>query len=503
MSMNYRGGIVNRQILFVSLMLTVVILTGWSVFSQDSGMHIWPQFRGINGSGVANPDQSPPVKFGSAEKLFWKTPIISGVSSPCIWGDRIFLTGFDEKKQQLLILCYERSNGKLIWKRVVPTKEIERFHLTGSPADATPATDGKRVYVHFGSYGLLCYDFSGELLWTHKLPINQSPWGTGASPIVVDHLVVTMIGRPKRESYLLALNGRNGQQHWRQPVPSASHSTPIRWGDELVVHSRDYIAANRINDGSEVWHLPVNTTGTSTPVVSDSILFVSTWDQWGEQNQRVRIPGFPDLVKKYDANQDSLISKLEFPEEFVITRRPEIQELPGVNIDLAKYFGYVDKDKSGHIDHIEWSTYIDDYARRSTDHGLIVIKSGGVGNVLSTHLLWKENKSVPEVPSPLHYKGRIYMIKNGGILTCLEAKSGKRLYRARLGVSEPYFSSPVVADDRIYIASAKGTVVVFAAGDKLNVLARNNLGEEIKATPAIVDHKLYVRTAKHLYAFGE
>ena len=73
----------------------------------------------------------------------------------------------------------------------------------------------------------------------------------------------------------------------------------------------------------------------------------------------------------------------------------------------------------------------------------------------------------------------------------------------RLNASGPYFSSPVVAKDRIYIASGKGTVVVFAEGDEMKVLARNNLGEKIMATPAIVDDKLYIRSAKHLYAFGE
>jgi outer membrane protein assembly factor BamB len=503
MNMNYKGGIVNKQLFLVCLMLTSVMLIDRSVFSQDWGMNTWPQFRGINASGVANPDQNPPVKFGAAEKLLWKTPIIPGVSSPCIWGDRIFLTGFDEVKRQLLVLCYERSNGKLIWNRVVPAKEIERFHVTGSPADATPATDGERVYVHFGSYGLLCYDFSGNVLWTHELPINKSAWGTGTSPVIVNNLIVTMIKRPKRESHLLALDSKSGQQIWKQSVPNASHSTPIKWGNELVVHSGGYIAGYRIDDGSEIWHISVKTTGTSTPVVNDTMLYVCTWSQWGEQNQRIKMPNYHDLLNKYDTDQDSLISKQEFPDEFVVTRRPEVQELPGVNIDLANYFGHVDKDKSNYIDNTEWNKYLNDYAQRSIDHGLIAVKSGGAGNVTSSHVLWKESKSVPEVPSPLFYKGRIYMIKNGGIVTCLEAMTGKLLYRARLRVSEPYFSSPIVAKDRIYIASAKGTVVVFATGDELVVLARNNLGEEIKATPAIVDNKLYVRTEGHLYAFSE
>ncbi len=95
------------------------------------------------------------------------------------------------------------------------------------------------------------------------------------------------------------------------------------------------------------------------------------------------------------------------------------------------------------------------------------------------------------------------MIKNGGMVTCMDAKTGKQYYRRRLGASSPYYSSPIVANDRIYIASGKGVIVVFEAGDQLQVLARNDLNEKIFATPAVIDNKIYVRTAGHLYAFGK
>jgi outer membrane protein assembly factor BamB len=95
------------------------------------------------------------------------------------------------------------------------------------------------------------------------------------------------------------------------------------------------------------------------------------------------------------------------------------------------------------------------------------------------------------------------MIKNGGIVSCMDAETGKLLYRERLGATGLYCSSPICANGRIYIASGKGVITVFAAGDTLQVLARNDLKEQIYSTPAVVDNKLYVRTAKHMYAFGE
>jgi outer membrane protein assembly factor BamB len=95
------------------------------------------------------------------------------------------------------------------------------------------------------------------------------------------------------------------------------------------------------------------------------------------------------------------------------------------------------------------------------------------------------------------------MIKDGGMVSCMDAKTGKLLYRERLGAPGLYCSSPICADGRIYIASRKGIITVFKAGDTLEVLAKNGLKEPIFATPAVVDNKLYVRTVKDMYAFGE
>jgi outer membrane protein assembly factor BamB len=117
-------------------------------------------------------------------------------------------------------------------------------------------------------------------------------------------------------------------------------------------------------------------------------------------------------------------------------------------------------------------------------------------------LVWNNRSAVPEVPSPLYYKGRVYTIMDGGIALCLDAATGEQKYKERIGASGPYYASPVVGDGKIYVASARGVVSVYETGDTLKVLARNDLGERIMATPALVDGKVYVRTKGHLYAFG-
>ena len=157
-----------NHLLFSCLLFVSLVLLSRSVLPQDTIRNIWPQFRGINCSGVAQPGQVPPVDLESPEKLIWKSELLTGASSPCIWEERIFLTGFDKDSQQLQVMCFNRLDGKLLWNRIVPAKEIEPYHASANPADATPATDGNRIYVHFGSYGLLCYDLEGNEIWTYE-----------------------------------------------------------------------------------------------------------------------------------------------------------------------------------------------------------------------------------------------------------------------------------------------------------------------------------------------
>jgi outer membrane protein assembly factor BamB len=131
------------------------------------------------------------------------------------------------------------------------------------------------------------------------------------------------------------------------------------------------------------------------------------------------------------------------------------------------------------------------------------IRPGGKGDVSLTHIAWSERKGVPGVPSPLYYKGRLYSFLNGGIVFCRDAKTGQLVYSGRVGALGDYYSSPVAADDKIYVASMEGVVTVLDGGGELKILARNELDEPVLATPAIVDGKIYVRTPNHLYAFGE
>ena len=134
--------------------------------------------------------------------------------------------------------------------------------------------------------------------------------------------------------------------------------------------------------------------------------------------------------------------------------------------------------------------------------GVMAVRVGGKGDVAKSHVQWVEARGVPEVPSSLLYKERLYLVRNGGLVVSREAATGRTVFQGRLGAPGGYYASPIAADGRIYAASDQGTVVVFEAGDTLQVLARSELPEPIMATPAIVDGRIYVRTLSHLFASG-
>jgi outer membrane protein assembly factor BamB len=499
-------------------LLLALAAGGWlactSVTAQETGNDAvsWPQFRGPNASGIALEGKKLPVHFGREKNVLWKTPVLPGHSSPCVWGERIFLTSYDKAAQKVETLCLDRNSGRILWQRTAPTAKIEKFHDYGSPAVATPATDGQRIYVYFGSYGLLCYDLDGKEQWKKPLPLAETVQGNGTSPVVAgDLLLLNREFLP--DPSLMAVNTHTGDTAWKQvrqlaslAGPNNGYSTPVVWRhdglEEVIVHSPTQVSAHNLKDGMERWSVRTTSTACTTPVIGDGLLFVVGYWIGTEPGESDPLPTFDDLLKPNDKNQDGQISEAEVPDDLNLFRRPEI---PGTEFKLKYLFGGMDANSDGQVGRVEWGTFLQDIRKifEQAENGLLAIKPGGKGNVTGSHVLWREKRALPEVPSPLHYSERIYLVRDGGIVTCLEAKTGRLLYRGRLGATGPYFASPVAGDGKVYAASREGAVVVFAAGDELKILARNDLDESIAATPALVDGKLYVRTEKHLYAFGE
>jgi outer membrane protein assembly factor BamB len=308
------------------------------------------------------------------------------------------------------------------------------------------------------------------------------------------------------DRHILAVDCFTGKTAWKQSyspkaTPSTSQSTPIVWKNQLVIHGTGEIVAYDKEKGVRLWSLPLATRGTSSPVVGGGNLFVGAWTNFGEPDLLVEPPDFQELLK-YDGDNDKHVSRAEFPNDLPIARRPEISGIRGANFPLKVFFRGIDRDGNNLITQTEWEGWVaamSAYQRK--EHGLTAITGERNGDA-EVSVAWQENRSVPEVPSPLHYMGRVYMVKNGGIVSCMDRESGRLLYRKRLSATGPYYSSPIAAGEKIYFSSGEGKVTVMASGDRPQILAQNDLSDAVFATPAIVNNELYIRTVKHLYAFG-
>jgi outer membrane protein assembly factor BamB len=422
-----------------------------------------------------------------------------------VWGDRVFLTAFDAASKKLELICLSAKTGAILWQHATSVNEIEETHVVSNPATATPALDSERVYAYFSSYGVMAFDHSGKPQWTLPLAMPKTHHGSGASPVLAGDLLI-LNHDAMQGGYLLALDRRTGKEAWRQAYPVQrgrveSYSTPVVWHgggrDQLVLHRAGVIEAYAMSGGKPLWSLAANTSGASTVASAGELIYAATWNVLGEDDQRSSLPDFAAMLKLYDKDGDRAIGEAEFPTQLRFTARPGLENIPNSQNYVA--FQTVDRNRDGQVQESEWEAFRTRIGTMTEDHGLLAIRPDGN----SATVMWRENGSIPEVPSPLLYQGRLFLVRNGGIVTCLDAVTGKVIYRARAGAPGAYYASPVAADGRVYLASSEGVVtVISAAKDQLEVLARNELGEDIVATPAIVGNAIYVRTSANLYAFG-
>ena len=210
------------------------------------------------------------------------------------------------------------------------------------------------------------------------------------------------------------------------------------------------------------------------------------------------------MLKRFDRNGDGQISKDEVPADAAIQLRKEVpKETPGNMLSYQMmFFVFFDANKDGVFTKEEWMGALQ--FLKNNANNVMAIRPGGHGNISTTHVAWKADRGLSEMPSPLFYRDRLYFVRDGGLLTSYDPGKGKVLIdRERLGAIGQYVASPVATGGWIYAASVPGKMVVIQAGDTLEVLAVNDLKETITATPAVIEGKLYVRTANHLFAFGE
>ncbi|MBI2687948.1 MAG: PQQ-binding-like beta-propeller repeat protein [Acidobacteria bacterium] len=433
----------------------------------------WPQFRGPNGGGVAEDKAVYPAEF----RTVWKAAIPEGLSSPVLMGSRIFVTGLEA--DHFAVIALDRATGRQLWKRTVPKPRAEKLHKLNHAASPSVATDGKSVVAFLPDFGLATYSVTGEERWRAPLGPFNNAYGMGVSPVIAEGRVILVVDQ-SQGSYAAAFDLANGEQLWRTPRKEAlsGHSTPIVHGKWVLAPGSLRMDAYEIATGRVAWSvdgLPAEMK--SVPVVSGDMVFVHGFNTpENDAGKLLKISPFAEALRGFDKDGDGKLSKAESPSAHVTSG-----------------FIYLDLDSNGVLDEAEWEQYI---RTMRAENALLAYKIGG-------GLVWRFGRSIPQLPSPLVYRGVLYMINEGGVVTTLDAATGKLHKQARLrGEADRYYASPVAADGKVFIASHTGTVSVLKAGAEQELLAVNQVDEEVLATPALADGRVYLRTKGAVYCYG-
>ncbi len=459
----------------------------------------WTRFRGPNGTGVSDATNLP-VTFGPETNVRWKTPLPPGHSSPVVTNARIFLTAHtpDKTEYQLFVMALDRRTGRELWRKEVPRQQTGRRELVNGPASPSPVTDGTNVYVFFQDFGLISFTADGQERW--RLPLGPFTmfYGFGASPILVDDVLLLTVDQDFT-SYLLAVDPTSGKERWRvtRPHVISGYSTPTVYrpanGDAQVIVPESFqLTAYSVKDGSKVWWVRgLACEMKSVASVDGTTLYVNGWG-FSQNQPGTQIPtvSFEEGLKRYDKNGDGLVGRDEIggAERMDRILRPE-----------AGYDAF-DGTRDGKLDAAEWDVF---RAMLAAENGLMAIRMGGKGDMTDQAVRWKYTRPVPQVPSTLLYRNVLFMVNDSGILISFDPETGNVLKQGRLkGAIDKYFASPIGADGKVWLVSQDGTVSVVSAAAQWEILAVNGLDDEVFATPVPADGELFVRTRSALYSFG-
>lgn len=449
----------------------------------------WPQFRGANGSGIST-SQGLPEHFSNENNLAWKARVGEGISSPVIKDDRVYVTAMAEG-QKASVAALEAASGRLLWRTEFDTGTLPRITPPNSHASSTPATDGERVYVYFSSLGLLAFDATtGKEAWRYSMPRPAflMDWGAASSPLVHNGQVI-FCQDDDLAPFIVSVDTKTGKERWKTQRKDmlAGYALPVLCTaggrTDLVVAGSGKLKGYDPSNGREIW--TCNTllrTIMVSPVVHDDIIYIAV-QSYGDSTRTLKHA----LLEWLDTNQDGILAREETPREF------------------HERFDLSDKNKDKVIGPEEIDTAFQSPDNMAAGGNLIqAVRGGGSGDVTQTHVLWnRDDKTPSNLSSPLYYNGRLYLVKSGGLSSCYDTRDGKLLWeRSRIGNFGDYYASSIAADGRVYIAGKNGFIVVLQDGPELKVLGKNDIGEDIIASPAIADGRLYVRTRENLFCIA-
>ena len=472
---------------FMRFSLSIVLWAGLVGFSSCDHLTAegWPRFRGPNGSGVSQAGHSLPQSIDPTTHLLWRVEAPPSLSSPVVSQGRIFLTAHQGDSR--VLLCIDSETGETLWKRETTAPRKERRYRN-EPATPSPVVDQDGVYAFFPDYGIVSYDHSGKVKWKVPLGPFSSQHGLTGSPIAAGQYIVLLIDQVTN-SYIAAFNRGDGRLAWKTSRQDlfGGYSTPVvreigSAGIEVVVSGPSELSAYNVDTGEKVWWFQgMSRQPKAGPVLTSNTVYLN----WPKTDLGGHTFDFEAIIARQDRNGNEAV---------------DLDEVDGALLNLVDFVDRVTGPRDRKVDAEEYRKHL---RESSEGEALFAIRLGDSGTLTQSSVRWKMSRSLPDSPTPLLYRNVLFLFKNGGIVTSLDAETGEVLKRGRIreGV-DFYYSSPVAGDDKIYIASETGKVSVLTAKGNWEVLSTIDLGEEIYATPAIADGRIYLRTASALYAFG-
>lgn len=400
----------------------------------------WPMFRGPQGNGsVAN--AALPLRWSETNNVRWKIAIPqSGWSTPVVQDGQIWLTGASEKGHDFFAYCVDVKSGNVLFEK--PLFHCESPEPLGNAvngyASPSPAIEKGRVYVHFGSYGTACLDAAtGEALWKRQDLACRHYRGPGSSAIVYRDVLILTFDGVDVQ-YVIALDKHNGKTVWK-----SDRTTVWKDLDEKGQPKRD-------GDFRKGFATPlVAEVGGKAQLISAASSALYAYD--------------PDTGKE-------------------LWRVLNTAHTPAVS-----------------------PVFADGLVFAVTGHGdaeMLAVRPDGTSDETHSRIVWRvAGKDVPLTPSPVVADGLLYMLADHGILTCLETRTGKAVWREPVGGS--YLASPLFDGERIYLFGGSGKTTVLRAGRTFEKLAENHLASGFMASPAVAGDSLILRTKTHLYNIGE
>ena len=439
----------------------IAVLSAASLFdSPVKPERQWPSYRGYMSSGVLD-NASLPETFDveKSVNIKWKIQVPGlGLSSPVIWGDKLFITTAVSSKDKAgiktgiygegepvpdssvhdwKIMCFDKNSGKMLWERTAYTgiPKVKR-HPKSTHANASVATNGQYAVAFFGSEGLYCYDMSGKLVWKKDFGLLRAvafdypsaEWEFASSPVIFEDKLIIQCD-VYENSFLALFDLKSGKEIWKiKRDEQPGWCTPNVYFNDgrpaIAVNGYKHRGGYDLQTGQEIWRMSGGgDVPIPTPVIGPGLIYFNS----------AHGPSSPVLAINKNAKGD------------------------------------------------------------------ITLQNGAAVN---DYVVWSIPRGGSYIHSLLLYHDHLYNVNWNGTVQCYEAATGKIVFNGKIGKTKSFIASPVASDGKLYIVDEEGTVYILQDGKSFKLINEIPLNDICLTAPAITDGAIFFRTQRYLIAVG-